>query len=194
VGPLLAAFAGGTFLVVLTHPGRHGRARSAAGTLFGYIYVPFLFGHLVFMRDAGASGLDGAACVFLVFLLTWCCDTGAYAFGRAVGRRRPWPTLSPRKSLEGAAGGLVAAAGAALLARAWFVPVLTFWEALGLGLLVGGLCQAGDLFESGLKRAAGVKDSSSLIPGHGGVLDRFDSMFLSAPATYYFLRVFAASQ
>jgi len=192
-GPLLAAFIAVTMLLALRRRAADGRVRFAAGALFGYVYVPFLFSHLILLRDAGVAGDGGPAGVFLVFALTWCCDTGAYTVGRLFGRRRPWPELSPKKSLEGALGGFVAAVGAAFLARVWFAPFLTTWSALGMGIIAGLLCPAADLFESAIKRRAGLKDSSLLLPGHGGVLDRFDSMLLMAPAAFYVLRLFAAA-
>jgi phosphatidate cytidylyltransferase len=97
------------------------------------------------------------------------------------------PSVSPGKSLEGAIAGFLASIGAAFLARAWFAPYLTALDAAVLGALVGVFGQLGDLVESLLKRDADMKDTSSLIPGHGGVLDRFDSLLFAAPIVYYYL-------
>ncbi len=193
LAPTLVAFSAGTMVLVLALPTAVARFSVAGAILFGYVYVAVLLGHLVLLRDLGGPERLGARCVFLVFVLTWSCDTAAYAVGKLWGRRRPWPGLSPRKSLEGAIAGLVAAVGAAVVARWWFAPFLSPWEAAGFGALLGVICQVGDLFESGIKRGAGLKDTSSLLPGHGGLLDRFDSMILSAPAAVYFLRAVLGS-
>lgn len=166
---------------------------SAAVTLFGVAWIAWTSAHLVLLRElpwaAGTAYAEGARYVLLVFFVTWACDTGAYAFGRAFGRIRPWRTISPRKSLEGSIGGFVTAIGAAFVARAWFAPFLGPLDALAVGALAGLFAQAGDLVESLLKRDAGSGDSSDLIPGHGGILDRFDSLYFAAPAIYYFLRL-----
>jgi phosphatidate cytidylyltransferase len=127
--------------------------------------------------------------VLLAFMITWGCDTGAYAFGRLFGRNRPWAQISPRKSVEGAAGGLITALVAAQVARIWFAPFLTVSDAVVLGVLVGVFAQVGDLVESLLKRDAAHGDSSDMIPGHGGILDRFDSLFFGAPVVFYYLKV-----
>jgi phosphatidate cytidylyltransferase len=104
-----------------------------------------------------------------------------------LGRNRPWTRISPRKSVEGSIGGFAAAILAGLVARAWFAPFLSARDALLLGAMVGLFAQVGDLVESLLKRDAGHGDSSELIPGHGGILDRFDSLLFGAPAVYYYL-------
>lgn len=178
-----------------------GLRRAAAGgvvesmgvTAFGVLYVGWLSSHLVLLRElpwlAGTDYRDGAAYVLLAFFLTWSCDTGAYAFGRRFGRTRPWTTISPRKSVEGSAGGLLTATASAFVARAWFAPWLSAWDAVLLGLLVGVFAQVGDLVESLLKRDARAGDSSDFIPGHGGVLDRFDSLYFGAPLVYWYLRL-----
>ena len=175
----------------LRRPEAHRRVEDIAVTCFGVLYVGWLSAHLVLLRElpwrAGTHYEDGMRYVLLAFLLTWSCDTGAYAVGRLFGRHRPWARISPRKSLEGSIGGLVCATLAGLLARAWFAPFLSVPAALTLGALVGVFAQVGDLVESLLKRDARHGDSSDLIPGHGGILDRFDSLYFGAPVTFYFL-------
>jgi phosphatidate cytidylyltransferase len=175
---------------------RADRPRQVEGmavTLFGVLYVGWLSAHLVLLRElpwrAGTAYADGASYVLLAFFVTWSCDTGAYAVGRALGRNRPWMRISPRKSVEGAIGGLAAAVLASLVARAWFAPFLGASSAAALGLLVGVFAQVGDLVESLLKRDAQHGDSSDMIPGHGGILDRFDSLYFAAPLTFYFLKI-----
>lgn len=165
---------------------------SMAVTLFGVLYVGWLSAHLVLLRElpwiAGTAYAEGASYVLLAFFLTWSCDTGAYAFGRLFGRTRPWTTISPRKSIEGSLGGLAAAIAAGFIARVWFARYLGAVDALVLGAAVGVFGQVGDFVESLLKRDARHGDSSDFIPGHGGILDRFDSLYFAAPVVYYYLR------
>jgi phosphatidate cytidylyltransferase len=166
---------------------------SAAVTVFGVAWIGWTSAHLVLLRElpwtAGTAYAEGARYVLLAFFVTWSCDTGAYAFGRLFGRVRPWSAISPRKSVEGAVGGLATAVLAGFAARAWFAPFLSPWDAPVLGLLAGVFAQVGDLVESLLKRDAGSGDSSDIIPGHGGILDRFDSLYVAAPLVYWYLRV-----
>jgi phosphatidate cytidylyltransferase len=182
-----------TLALGLRRPDLKGRVEGMAVTLFGVLYVGWLSAHLVLLRElpwrAGTPYADGAAYVLLAFFLTWSCDTAAYAVGRAFGRTRPWTRISPRKSVEGAAGGLVAAVVAAFVARAWFAPFLGVVDAAVLGVGVGVFAQVGDLVESMVKRDARHGDSSDIIPGHGGVLDRFDSLYFSAPLVFYYLKI-----
>jgi phosphatidate cytidylyltransferase len=164
-----------------------------AVTLFGVLYVGWLSVHLVFLRQLpnalGQPYAVGASYVLLAFALTWACDTGAYAVGVLWGRNRLLPDVSPKKSVEGAVAGVAASLIAALVARVTFAPYLTPFHAVVLGLAVGVFAQVGDLAESLLKRMSGAKDASDLIPGHGGVLDRFDSLYFTAPLLYYYLKM-----
>jgi phosphatidate cytidylyltransferase len=172
---------------------RPRQVESMAVTLFGVLYIGWLSAHFILLRElpwrAGTDYAEGASYVLLAFFVTWSCDTGAYAIGRMFGRRRPWTLISPRKSLEGSFGGLLSAVAGAFVARAWFAPYLGVWDPLALGLLVGVFAQVGDLVESLLKRDARHGDSSDMIPGHGGVLDRFDSLYFGAPIVYYYLKL-----
>jgi phosphatidate cytidylyltransferase len=176
---------------------------SAAVTAFGVFYVGWLSAHFVLLRElpwrAGLAYADGGSLVLYTFLVTWSCDSGAYLTGRFFGRTRPWATISPRKTLEGAMGGLVFAVIAAQVGAATFLragggsagggtPLLTWPHALAIGVLVGICGQVGDFVESLFKRDAASGDSSDLIPGHGGVLDRFDSLYFGAPIVYHYLR------
>ena len=164
-----------------------------AVTLFGVLYVGWLSVHLIYLRELprqlGQPYAVGASYALLAFWLKWTCDTGAYLTGLLLGRRRLLPEVSPKKSVEGSVGGLVVALAAAHVARLWFAPYLNGFHATVLGLGVGVFAQVGDLAESLLKRVAGQKDSSSVIPGHGGVLDRFDSLYFTAPLLYYYLKM-----
>lgn len=183
----------------LRHPERRNIVESMAVTVFGVLYVGWLSAHFVLLRElpwrAGLGYADGARLVLFAFLVTWSCDSGAYLIGRWLGRTRPWGAISPRKSLEGSAGGFAfAIAGALVGARTFMhgpagIPWLTTLDALAIGALVGVCGQVGDLVESLLKRDARSGDSSDLIPGHGGILDRFDSLYFGAPLVYWYLRV-----
>ncbi len=195
--PHVGFLATGVLLLVLAlelrRPEARQRVEDIAVTSFGVLYVGWLSAHFILLRElpwqVGVGYAEGAAFVLLAFFLTWSCDTGAYAVGRTVGRNRPWVRISPRKSVEGAVGGLAFALAAAFVARAWFAPWLSARDALALGLLVGVFAQVGDLVESLLKRDAAHGESSDFIPGHGGVLDRFDSLYFAAPVTYYYLQI-----
>lgn len=138
----------------------------------------------------------GKECLFTLLLITWIGDSGAYIIGTKWGRRKLIPRISPKKSIEGAGGGLVFSLLAALLTRWFFViPLASKWfnpldlsitHYVVLGLLLGAVGQVGDLAESLLKRDANVKDSSRIIPGHGGLLDVIDSLLFTAPVMYYY--------
>jgi len=190
LGALLTILVLGVLLAELRRgAGRHAIANSAA-TLLGVFYVGWLGTHIVALRELpwvlGEPYARGAAYAMLPLVMVWCCDTAAYGVGKLFGRRRLMPEVSPRKTAEGAWAGLAAAIGAAFLARATFAPFLSALDALLLGFLVGVFGQLGDLVESLLKRDSEAKDTSQLIPGHGGVLDRFDSLFFAAPIAYYY--------
>ncbi len=165
-----------------------------AVTVFGIMYIGWLGSHLVLLRELPTSlGLNdhiGARLVFMVALLTWATDTAAYLFGVALGRHKLIPRISPNKTVEGAVGGLLGAALVGWLLSRGMVPFVTPLAGIILGLVVGVMAQLGDLVESLIKRDAGIKDTAELIPGHGGVLDRFDSMLFTAPVVYYYFRFF----
>lgn len=183
----------------LRHPERKGIVESMAVTVFGVLYVGWLSAHFVLLRElpwrAGLDYGDGARIVLFAFLVTWSCDTGAYAIGRWLGRTRPWGAISPRKTLEGSLGGFAFALVGSWIGAVTFMhgraggPWMRPVDALAIGALVGIAGQVGDLVESLLKRDADSGDSSDLIPGHGGILDRFDSLYFGAPIVYYYLKI-----
>ena len=189
-------FTGGLLVIfcaeLLRSEGERG-IEPMAVTLFGILYVAWLSAHLIFLRELPRHlhrpYADGASFVLLAFWLTWTCDTMAYAFGLWLGRRRLLPAVSPKKSVEGSIAGFIAAVAAAHVARVWFAPYLTPMHASILGAGVGIFALVGDLAESLLKRVSGTKDASAIIPGHGGVLDRFDSLYFAAPLVYYYLKM-----
>jgi phosphatidate cytidylyltransferase len=155
-------------------------------TWAGALYVGGLLGYgplLASLAPAGGTG-GGIAWLFMVLVGTAACDTGAYFVGSMIGRHKMIPHISPGKTWEGLAGGVLGGLIAAIAMSG--VLGLQLWQAAALGLLICAAAVAGDLSESLLKRAAGVKDSGTLIPGHGGVLDRIDSVLFVLPATYLF--------
>ena len=133
--------------------------------------------------------------IWLIFMLagTWACDTSAYFVGKSFGKRKLAPVLSPKKTLEGALGGLLGSVLVSYLFSSYIYPFLSMPKMLLLGLMVGIAAEVGDLLESAFKREAGIKDSSRLIPGHGGILDRIDSALFTAPLVYYFVILFIIS-
>lgn len=157
-------------------------AHHLAFVLFGFLYLPLLLGHLSLLRLLPF----GREWIFLVLLVIMMGDSLAYFTGISFGRRKLYPAISPNKSVEGAVGGLAGSLAGAFLARAWFFPELPVAGALFFGVAVGIAGQLGDLFESMLKRGFGVKDSGKIIPGHGGILDRLDSLLFAFPIAYYY--------
>lgn len=162
--------------------GSDALARVSA-SLFPSLYLALPIGALVAIRD-----LQGPAALFLLMLTVMVSDTAQYYTGRFAGRRPLAPTISPKKTVEGALGGFVCGALVLAIAGAWWLPRVPVAVRVLLGLTVVALGITGDLFESMLKRSAGVKDSSALIPGHGGVLDRIDALLFAAPVYYIVLR------
>ena len=156
--------------------------------LLGPAYIGFLLGHGLSIRDlSGDAGDLGRSWLLFTLLVVFACDTGAFAAGRLAGRHRMAPRVSPNKTWEGAAGGLAASVGAALLVGLVFDLTVPLWQQALIGAAASVAAQVGDLFESALKRAANVKDSGSIMPGHGGILDRMDSILFALPAVFYML-------
>ncbi|MEA3332072.1 MAG: phosphatidate cytidylyltransferase [Pseudomonadota bacterium] len=154
--------------------------RFAMAVLF-ILYLPFFFAHLLLIWDLP----DGRSLVALVFMVTWGGDAFSYYCGTYWGKRKLSPTISPNKTVEGFLAGLFGGAFFAL-ALTWLGFITIAWnEAVVLGLAANFLGQMGDLFESYLKRSHGIKDSGGLIPGHGGFLDRVDSVLFAAPVVFY---------
>jgi phosphatidate cytidylyltransferase len=191
---LLALALLGLMTVALARRASEQAVLNISTTIFGVLYVGWLGSHFILLRELPRlAGLDyalGARFVFLAVLLTWACDTGAYLTGKTIGRTPLIPRVSPRKSREGALGGVVLALVAAVIAQRTFADYLDPPMALWLGLVAAVAGMTGDLVESLMKRDMEVKDSASLIPGHGGTLDRFDSLFFSVPLIYYFHKFF----
>lgn len=183
---LVAVLLLGLSCVLTARPGADA-ARATLAAVFATFYVGALLGSLVGLRMMTPDD-DGRRWVVFLLAVVMVGDAAAFYVGKSLGRRKLAPALSPNKTVEGLLGGVAGSLGTALLLRElWFDPVsLPAAAALGVTLSLLGVC--GDLFESFLKRSAGVKDASSLIPGHGGVLDRLDSILFAAPGLYLALR------
>jgi phosphatidate cytidylyltransferase len=150
--------------------------------LQGTIYIPLFLLFLVLIRN-GASGMMWLA---LLLCVIFAGDTSAYYVGSHLGRRKLAAAISPGKTIEGAIGGLAANLVIGLLFKLIFFPALPWAASIIFFLIVGIAGQAGDLFESELKRVSKIKDSGGLLPGHGGFLDRIDALLFAAPVAYFF--------
>lgn len=176
--------------------------------LAGGLIIPLSFASLVMLREVFPFGFPvykffphaiaqaaeteqivrwGGWTIVSVMISIWICDTAAYFVGLSFGRHKLFPRVSPAKSWEGAIAGLIGAIATMLIAKSFVLAYLTVWDALVLGSIVGIFGQMGDLAESRLKRDAGVKDSSNLLPGHGGIYDRFDSLIFISPLVYIYI-------
>lgn len=161
----------------------------AGATVLGVMYVVLLGGHLIAVRTGFRQELSADLLAFF-FLIIMCSDTGAYYTGRAFGRHKLAPGVSPGKTWEGAIGGMAASILIAAVTHYWFFPELPLKVGLPLAALMNVLGVVGDLTESALKRGAGAKDAAQILPGHGGFLDRLDSLLFNAPVIYYFGRLY----
>lgn len=177
----LAALFGLTFSIFLFHPGDLGTAFPHVAAVFsGYLYVSLLLALLVRLHALP----NGREWIYVAFLVAWCGDTAAYFAGRAFGRRKLYPLISPGKTVEGGVGGLLGSLAGVVVARYSFFPELGIAGCF-LVAIPGGLAgQIGDLCESMLKRSYGVKDSGIIMPGHGGLLDRIDALLFIVPIVF----------
>ncbi|MEP6708488.1 MAG: phosphatidate cytidylyltransferase [Pyrinomonadaceae bacterium] len=162
---------------------------SVGATLLGVMYIGLLGGHLVATRIGFKEPLSAHLLSFF-FMVLMGGDTAAYYVGRALGKHKLAPKVSPGKTWEGAVGGMSASLLMAVLAHFWFFRELPLKWALGLAAVMNILGVLGDLTESALKRGADAKDAANILPGHGGFLDRLDSLLFNAPLIYYFGRIY----
>jgi len=158
---------------------------SISMTVFGALYLAFPMNFLFRIRVE-----HGAAYLYFLFAVIFLGDTGAYFIGKPFGRRKMTPIASPNKTWEGSAGGILFACLGALAARELLLGDVLLWKALGTAVLVHAAAQVSDPLESLFKRAVGLKDSSNMLPGHGGFLDRIDSLILAGPLFYYIVSAF----
>lgn len=169
------------FVYVITFPRYH--AEQIVSAVFAFLYAPVMLSFIGLTR----MSRNGIYTVWLILISSWGCDTCAYAVGKLIGKKKIFPQLSPKKSLEGCIGGV---AGAALIGviYSWFVTGRTAEVIAGFALVcaVGAvMSMVGDLAASAIKRNKGIKDYGRLIPGHGGIMDRFDSVIVTAPMVYF---------
>lgn len=190
-GPIPDLISGGVFFLILVFHGLAillGRISfdEMAFSFIGVFLFAWTLSHLILIRETFPQGFYY---ILLCFIITWSTDTGAYFFGRFFGRHKLSPVISPNKTVEGGVGGTVFCLLVVFALKTYFTQ-LSLALLLTLTLFASVAGQIGDLLESAVKRWAGVKDSGNVIPGHGGVLDRFDSLTLVAPLVYYFLKPF----
>ncbi len=193
---VMAALVICAFALQLRKPDEMETALAAvAATVLGVVYVALLAGFLVGVRmveDTPHTAKLASKLLTTFFALVIFTDTGAYIAGRMLGRNKLAPRISPGKTVEGFIGGLFAAIGVGAACKYIFFPELSLIHALVLGGLIGLIGPIGDLAESMLKRGSDVKDSGTIMPGHGGMLDRVDSVLFCAPLLYYYWRLFGA--
>jgi len=182
--PLVAGLAAVPVLSLLARRPLEESLGSDAVTVFAALFLGTLLGYQVRLRGLGEE--LGGDLIFFLFLVVWGGDAAAYYVGSFLGKHPLTPRVSPRKTVEGAAAGIAAGVLAALLARVWFFQQLRISDCVAAGTLLGVAGILGDLVESMWKRGSGVKDSASLVPGHGGILDRCDSLLFGGPILYYY--------
>jgi phosphatidate cytidylyltransferase len=158
----------------------------AANTMLAVMYVGWLLGYGILLHHTSPRGSE---LILFVVGVTWVGETAAYAVGSTLGRHPLAPLVSPKKTVEGAVAQVVASLATAGALGAWLLPACSLAALLGAGVLLGVVGQIGDLAESVIKRTVGLKDTGALIPGHGGVLDRIDSLLFNLPAFYYVSRL-----
>lgn len=182
-GPLGLVLAAAVGVIVLRELfGRDHSLDRMALTLFGALFLGWMPAHLALIRDFRPFG---EKLTYMLFVSVWVCDTSAYFAGRFLGKHKLAPVVSPKKTWEGFVAGLLGSTLVIALFRAATPGLMTVRQAVLAAAAIGVIGQVSDLAESLVKRAVGAKDSGSLLPGHGGVMDRFDSYILAAPALYY---------
>jgi phosphatidate cytidylyltransferase len=196
IAAVMAALVMLSLALALTKPDEMKTALvSVSATVFGVAYVALLAGLLISVRmipDTSHTRHLAPKLLTMFFAMVIFTDTGAYYTGRSLGKTKLAPRISPGKTIEGFVGGLVAAIAAGPLCRWAFFPEMNLTHSLLLGALIGLLGPVGDLAESMLKRGSDVKDSGTLLPGHGGMLDRVDSILFCAPLLYTYWRLFGS--
>jgi len=161
---------------------------NVAVTILGILYVPFLFSNLIFIYNE----LNGKLLIWLPFLTAWFSDTGAYFIGSYFGKKKLCPLLSPNKTVEGAIGGIIVSAFFSAMTGLLFISIgyeASIIHYLLIGLICGITSILGDLSASAIKRFVHIKDYGNVIPGHGGILDRFDSILFTAPTIYTYITI-----
>jgi len=175
-----------SFIIILFRKKEFRALNNWVWTVGGILYIGLMFSYWGEMPNLP----QGKYWLFWMILVIIVCDVGAYFVGRGMGKHLMAPNISPKKTWEGAAGGLLSSIAVAILLGYFFALPVELWQLAILGIIIGILAQFGDLVESLLKRNAGVKDSGNFFPGHGGVLDRVDSYILVGAVIYYYLQFF----
>lgn len=164
---------------------------NVAVTFLGILYLGLFSSSILLIREIFSESellySEGGYLIISIMIAIWICDSAAFFIGSAFGKHKLFPRVSPNKSWEGAIAGFVFAIVSMIAAKAIFLDILTLTDSIIIGTIVGTVGQIGDLVESLVKRDAGVKDSSAIIPGHGGIFDRFDSLLFTAPVVYIYL-------
>lgn len=190
---ILIVFTAGTLIAATVRGAPFEKIIGSSGaTILGVLYVVFLGGHLVAVRTGFSQELSADLLSFF-FLIIMGSDIGAFYAGKAFGKHKLAPSISPGKTWEGLAGGVLAGLLLSAVAHFWFFRELPLKLALPLGAVMTILGVLGDLTESAIKRSAGAKDAAKILPGHGGLLDRLDSLLFNAPVIYYFGRIYFGS-
>ncbi len=184
----------GVLLLLELFRNKESATANLGSSLLGILYIGFFSAAIVDLREFYRESVflysQGGYLIISIFVSIWICDSAAYFVGSAYGLHKLMPRVSPKKSWEGAIAGFVFAILGMIAAREFFLEFLELKDAIAIGFIVGVFGQVGDLVESLLKRDNHVKDSSSIIPGHGGILDRFDSLLFTAPIVYLYLTFF----
>ena len=175
------------FCLLIFSEGKYSAADISV-TVLGIAYVVFLFSFVTLARNM----VNGYLYIWLIFIGAWATDTFAYFTGVTLGKTKILPKVSPKKSLEGSIGGVAGCIGAMLLFGLYFRSVheMPLYHFIILGAICGTVSQIGDWAASAVKRAVNIKDYGNIMPGHGGVLDRVDSILFVAPAVYFYIRLF----
>jgi phosphatidate cytidylyltransferase len=164
---------------------------NVAVTFLGILYLGLFSSSILLIREIFSESellySEGGYLIISIMIAIWICDSAAFFIGSAFGKHKLFPRVSPNKSWEGAIAGFVFAIVSMIAAKAIFLDIITLTDSIIIGTIVGTVGQIGDLVESLVKRDAGVKDSSAIIPGHGGIFDRFDSLLFTAPVVYIYL-------
>ncbi len=170
---------------------RNSAIANLGATLLGIFYIGLCAATIVGIREFFKSEyINGGYLIISILITIWVCDSAAFFVGTAIGRHKLYPRVSPKKSWEGAVAGFIFSIVSMIVLQYLLLKFLALTDIIIIGLIIGTVGQLGDLVESLLKRDAGVKDSSSIIPGHGGIFDRFDSFLFSSPVIYLYLLYF----
>jgi len=170
---------------ILNNNSRKNHLKDVVFSVFAFVYTSFLFMSMILIRNLNL----GIKLTWWIFITTWACDTGAFFIGLSLGKTPLAPSVSPKKTLEGSVGGALSSVVASTLYATYFLSEVNIVYAILLGICIGIVAQIGDLSASLVKRYCQVKDFSNIIPGHGGILDRFDSLLFSFPVAYIFIKL-----